>query len=98
MIIIMLIITGYLVGTLEERGMSRIADQAESLDSKPTENDSSRTTSGYDFPIGMTVIRRLTFLRYLPISPTHGQPRHRFRDTVTQQHTKEGCPDITNVA
>jgi len=46
----------------------------------------------------MTVIRRLTFLRYLPISPTHGQPRHRFRDTVTQQHTKEGCPDITNVA
>ena len=96
--IIILIIIGYLAGTLEERGMSRIADQTKSLDSKTNEDDSSSATSGYDFPFGMAVIRRLTFLRYLPISPTHGQPRHRCRDTVAEQHTNEGCADITNVA
>ena len=78
--------------------MSRIADQTKSLDSKTNEDDSSSATSGYDFPFGMAVIRKLTFLRYLPISPTHGQPLNRFSETAAEHYANEGFTDIVTVA
>ncbi|KAK2172312.1 hypothetical protein NP493_974g00000 [Ridgeia piscesae] len=93
--VIAFVLDNTLPGTLEERGMRRFAEKTKSFDSLAIENDS---TSGYDLPFGMTVIRRLTFLRYLPISPTHGQPRHRFSETAPEQHINEGCTDIVTVA
>ena len=94
----MQVITVSPAGTLEERGMRSFAEETKSLDSKANEVDSSSTTSGYDLPFGMTVIRRLKFLRYLPISPTHGQPKHSFSETAAEQHVNEVYTGIVTVA
>ncbi|XP_046989524.1 solute carrier family 23 member 1 isoform X1 [Schistocerca americana] len=57
-------------GTPEERGL--IAWQAEmNLSAEGSDSDAPST---YDFPIGMSVLRRWTWTSYLPFSPTY-KPR-----------------------
>ena len=56
------------LGTDEERGIH----VWRKLDTPSTENSETEHSalSCYDFPFGMSAIRKIKFLKYIPISPT----------------------------
>ncbi|XP_046676697.1 solute carrier family 23 member 1 isoform X2 [Homalodisca vitripennis] len=56
-------------GTPEERGLIAWAEQMK-LETTPTD-DHSQEKSTYDFPIGMSLVRRWTWTSYLPFMPTY---------------------------
>ena len=58
-------------GTLQERGMLTWQKHHATQTTTTTTSGSCVTEgSTYDFPIGMSVIRKATWLRMVPISPT----------------------------
>ncbi|XP_072562422.1 solute carrier family 23 member 1 [Paramormyrops kingsleyae] len=73
-------------GTREERGL---------LDWTADDRPSSQATvslSTYDFPVGMDCVRRTSFLRYLPISPTFQGFRRRLRKISEQASEEDRAP------
>ncbi|KAI0243339.1 Solute carrier family 23 member 1 [Lamellibrachia satsuma] len=98
--VIAFILDNAIPGTLEERGMCRqsgsaAVDEAKQDETSFQQKDSDENIATYDMPFGMAVIRRLEWLRYVPISPTYG--RHAgdsSPDTVTELQSNEGHSHI----
>ena len=73
------------IGTSEERGIKKYWHAGEN-DGDGTTTDESRVEQGndlkmkasrivnqcYDIPVGMSFLRRVTWSRHVPISPTYG--------------------------
>ena len=70
---------------------SAAVDETKQDETSSQQKDSDENIATYDMPFGMAVIRRLEWLRYVPISPTYG--RHAgdsSPDTVTELQSNEG--------
>lgn len=79
--------------------MSHIKEQAKPHDTNTYRNETYFPSSGYDLPFGMTVIRRLTFLRHIPISPTYGtHSSNSVTKPTTEAHVNEGYTDVAIIA
>ncbi|XP_074650429.1 solute carrier family 23 member 1-like [Tubulanus polymorphus] len=57
-------------GTLAERGLDKWCN--ESSETGDTEIDNEGNSSTYDFPLGMNLVRKHRWTRYVPFCPTYG--------------------------